>query len=176
MKEFGVAFISFHFWFRYPPIRGEDFRERRLLRELPGILNWALEGLSAYLREGLNPPQAVLGSTQEYRTDMDVVGQWITERCEIEPRANVPTAQAFNDYSIWAREEVGWEMISKLKFRRHLTDRGFAPAKGTGGVRLITGLRLKSTRPASTLIGTLDDGRLVYDTEISDLPEDGGKS
>jgi hypothetical protein len=76
---------------------------------------------------------------------------------------------------MWAREEVGWE-LSKLKFRRHLTDRGFTAAKGTGGVRLITGLRLKSTRPASTLIGTLDDGRLVYDTEISDLPEDGGKS
>ena len=72
------------------------------------------------------------------------------------------------------KEEVGWE-ISKLKFRRHLTDRGYATAKGTGGVRLITGLRLKSTPPASTLIGTLDDGRLVYDTEISDLPEDGGK-
>jgi len=151
-----------------------DFRERRLLRELPGILNWALEGLSAYLREGLNPPQAVLGSTQDYRADMDVVGQWIADRCETDPHASIPTAQAFSDYSMWAREEVGWE-LSKLTFRRHLTDRGFAAAKGTGGVRLINGLRLKSTPPASTLIGVLDDGRRVYDTEISDLPEDGGK-
>jgi hypothetical protein len=105
---------------------------------------------------------------------MDVVGQWIADRCETDPHASIPTAQAFSDYSMWAREEVGWE-LSKLKFRRHLTDRGFAAAKGTGGVRLITGLRLKSTPPASTLIGTLDDGRLVYDTEISDLPEDGEK-
>jgi len=151
-----------------------DFRERRLLRELPGILNWALEGLSAYLREGLNPPQAVLGSTQDYRADMDVVGQWIADRCETDPHASIPTAHAFRDYAAWAEEELGWA-LKKLKFRRHLTDRGFAAAKGTGGVRLITGLRLKSTPPASTLIGTLDDGRLVYDTEISDLPEDSEK-
>jgi putative DNA primase/helicase len=142
-----------------------DFRERRLLRELPGILNWALEGLSAYLQEGLNPPPSVTGSTEDYRKDMDVVGQWLTERCEIDPIASIPTAQAFADYSTWAREEVGWE-VSKLKFRRHLTDRGFAAAKGAGGVRLIKGLRLKGP-PPSTVIGIMDDGSLVYDQGIS---------
>ena len=60
----------------------KDFRERRLMPELPGILNWALAGLADYLKQGLNPPRAVLASTQDYRSDMDVVGQWIAERCE----------------------------------------------------------------------------------------------
>jgi putative DNA primase/helicase len=151
-----------------------DYRERRLLRELPGILNWALDGLAAYLREGLNPPAAVLGSTQDYRSDMDVIGQWLAERCESDPHASIPTAQAFQDYSTWAREEVGWE-LTKLRFRRHLTDRGFAAAKGAGGMRLITGLRLKSGPLASTLIGILDDGSLVYDQAVSDPAPDGGK-
>jgi hypothetical protein len=106
---------------------------------------------------------------------MDVVGQWIADRCEIDPHASIPTAHAFRDYAAWAEEELGWA-LTKLRFRRQLTDRGgFAPAKGTGGVRLITGLRLKSTAPASTLIGILEDGRRVYDTEISDLPEADGK-
>jgi hypothetical protein len=149
-----------------------DFRERRLLRELPGILNWALEGLSAYLQEGLTPPPSVTGSTEDYRKDMDVVGQWLTERCEIDPIASIPTAQAFADYSTWAREEVGWE-VSKLKFRRHLTDRGFAAAKGAGGVRLIKGLRLKGP-PLSTVIGIMHDGSLIYDQGISGpAPEPG---
>lgn len=151
-----------------------DFRERRLLRELPGILNWALEGLAAYLQQGLSPPQSVLGCTQDYRKDMDVVGQWIEERCETDPHAKIPTAQAFQDYSTWAREEVGWE-LTKLKFRRHLTDRGFAAAKGAGGMRLITGLRLKSTPPTSTRIGILDNGSLVYDHGISDPARDGAE-
>jgi putative DNA primase/helicase len=119
-----------------------DFRERRLLPELPGILNWALEGLREYLKNGLRPPDAVLASTQEYRADMDVVGQWINERCELNPRAEISTATAYSDYQFWAQEELGWAM-QKLRFRRHLTDRGFKALKGSQGTRLIGGLCLK---------------------------------
>jgi putative DNA primase/helicase len=142
-----------------------DYRERRLLRELPGILNWALEGLAAYLRVGLNPPASVLASTRDYRSDMDVIGQWIEERCDIDPHTTISTGHAFFDYSTWAIEEAGWA-LNKLKFRRHLTDRGFAAAKGTGGIRLIKGLRLKLAAPTGP-IDALQDGRLVYDDYIS---------
>jgi putative DNA primase/helicase len=73
-----------------PPEDAEkDFREGRLMPELPGILNWAIEGLRAYLKEGLNPPPAVLDATKEYRQDMDVVEQWIDERCDIDPRGSL---------------------------------------------------------------------------------------
>jgi putative DNA primase/helicase len=120
-----------------------DFRERRLMPELPGILNWALAGLAAYREQGLNPPETVLASTQEYRADMDVVGQWIAECCEQDPNARVPTSLAYNDYFRWAEEEVGWA-LKKLTFRRHLSDRGFGAAKGAQGRRVIRGLRLKT--------------------------------
>lgn len=72
----------------------KDFRERRLLPELSGILNWALEGLAAYQTVGLSPPQAVLASTDGYREDMDVVGQWITPRCAIDAASTLATAAA----------------------------------------------------------------------------------
>jgi hypothetical protein len=51
---------------------------------------------------------------------------------------------AYNDYSQWAEEEVGWA-LKKLTFRRHLSDRGFGTAKGAHGQRAIRGLRLKTT-------------------------------
>lgn len=121
----------------------KDFRERLLLPELSGILNWALAGLAAYLKEGLNPPKSVLASTQEYREDMDVIGQWIADRCDLDPHAATPTNLAYGDYTWWANEEVGWS-LKKPRFRRHLSDRGFSAAKGTGGTRMIVGLRLKS--------------------------------
>jgi hypothetical protein len=139
----------------------KDFQERRLVPELSGILNWALAGLAAYLKEGLNPPKSVLASTQEYRSDMDVVGQWMQERCELDAHASIATGAAYSDYGFWANEELGWA-LSKLKFRRHLGDRGFASAKGTGGVRLIAGLRLKPICEPGP-IGTTDDGSQVYD-------------
>jgi len=151
----------------------KDFRERRLLPERSGILNWALAGLAAYLKEGLNPPEMVLASTRGYRDDMDVVGQWITQRCEIETKANVVTSDAWADYSQWADEEVGWT-LKKLTFRRHLSDRGFAAAKGTHGQRMIAGLRLKSTSArsasGSNVLGKLDDGRIVRDDGIGADP------
>ncbi len=128
----------------------KDFRERRLMPELSGILNWALAGLADYLKQGLNPPRTVLASTQDYRNDMDVVGQWIAERCEVNPKASVPTSAAYSDYSQWAADEVGWE-LRKLTFRRHLSDRGFAAVKGTHGQRMIVGLRLKSTSTQASL-------------------------
>jgi putative DNA primase/helicase len=122
----------------------KDFRERRLLPELSGILNWALEGLAAYQKQGLNPPDVVLASTEGYREDMDVVGQWIAQRCDIDAAGKLATATAFADYSSWANEEIGWT-VGKLTFRRHLSDRGFAALKGAHGQRLIAGLRLKGT-------------------------------
>jgi putative DNA primase/helicase len=120
----------------------KDFRERRLLPELPGILNWALEGLAAYCREGLNPPACVLAATEEYRQDMDLVGQWIDERCELDAGACTPSSRLYNDYAQWAPNEVGWA-IKRPRFGRDLAARGFKPKKGTNGRREVCGLRLK---------------------------------
>ena len=124
----------------------KDFRERRLMPEISGILNWVLAGLAAYRKQGLNPPATVTASTEDYRRDMDVVGQWIAECCEVGPKASVPTGEAFGDYSRWAADEVGWQ-LKKLTFRRHLSDRGFPAEKGTHGQRMVRGLRLKSAYP-----------------------------
>jgi putative DNA primase/helicase len=149
-----------------PPEKVEkDFRERRLMPELPGILNWALAGLAAYFKQGLNPPETVLASTENYRKDMDVVGQWIDERCERDPHASVPTSHAYNDYSQWAADEVGWE-LKKLTFRRNISDRGFPAEKGTHGQRMIQGLRLKSTavNPAMQTAADVGEQTVADDT------------
>lgn len=148
----------------------KDFRERRLVPEASGILNWALAGHAAYRRQGLWPPDIVLASTQGYRDDMDVVGQWITQRCDVDASASVPTSEAFRDYSLWAADEVGWE-LRKLSFRRHLADRGFGSKKGTHGQRFIMGLCLKSAtaRPCGpNSPPSPPDGQTVRDDGISE--------
>ena len=57
----------------------------RLIKESPGILRWALEGLSEWRKIGLDPPESVLQSTRSYREDNDSVGQWIETACVREP-------------------------------------------------------------------------------------------
>jgi putative DNA primase/helicase len=122
----------------------KDFRERRLIPELPGILNWALEGLAAYHQAKLNPPACVRAATMEYREDMDLVGQWLEERCERDDGARVPTGQLHADYTGWALGKIRWT-LSVFQFGRDLADRGFGDKKGAGGRRMTRGLRLKPT-------------------------------
>jgi putative DNA primase/helicase len=43
----------------------------RLLKEAPGILNWALQGYAEWKRQGLNPPEEVMLATNSYRTEND---------------------------------------------------------------------------------------------------------
>jgi putative DNA primase/helicase len=45
--------------------------KRKLLEELPGILNWALAGAKDCLVSGLNPPREVIETRDEYRRDED---------------------------------------------------------------------------------------------------------
>ena len=130
----------------------KDFRERRLMPELAGILNFAIAGAVAYLKDGLNPPVIVRAATDDYRQDMDVVGQWIEERCERGSHMSVPSSVAYWDYSNWAAGEIGWT-LTRLKWRRNLSDRGFPADKGTHGQRVIRGLQLASKTPMTVVSG-----------------------
>jgi putative DNA primase/helicase len=120
--------------------RDRNFRQNVLMPELPGILNWALEGLRAYQKDGLNPPQGVLLATQEYRADMDLVGRWLEERCDQDPQGKETSAALYGDYELWAKAEIGFTM-TPIAFGRELGDRGFEKitvnrARGFGGLKL----------------------------------------
>ena len=54
----------------------------KLMKELPAILNWAIEGHLEYLQKGLSSPQAVTEATQEYFQDQDYVAQFILDLCK----------------------------------------------------------------------------------------------
>lgn len=53
----------------------------KLEDELSGILNWLLDGYLLYERDGLESPEAVQAATDQYRADMDKVGQFIKDEC-----------------------------------------------------------------------------------------------
>jgi putative DNA primase/helicase len=121
--------------------RDRHFREKKLLPELSGILNWALDGLRAYWRDGLDPPQEVLHATQEYQKDMDIVGQWIEERCEKDATSEHTIAELHNDYKKWAEDEIGFVM-STINFGRELSRRDGLERKKVNRARGIRGLKL----------------------------------
>jgi putative DNA primase/helicase len=53
----------------------------KLLKELPGILNWAIKGCLEWQKDGLGTPCAVIDATEEYREEEDEIGEFIGEMC-----------------------------------------------------------------------------------------------
>ncbi len=84
----------------------KDFKDK-LRPEWPGILTWAIEGCLAWQRQGLSPPATVIHATEEYLTDQDTFGRWLTERCELDANAQTGSTEAYSDWKLWteARKE-----------------------------------------------------------------------
>jgi putative DNA primase/helicase len=102
----------------------------KLSLESPGILNWMLDGLAAYQREGLKLPMAARSATDQYRTEMDVIGQWIDERCTREPSAATQASTLFVDFDLWARLN-GRRQTTSMRFYQKLTEQGFRKVKSS---------------------------------------------
>lgn len=96
---------------------------KKLAAEHDGILRWALAGCIEWQRIGLAPPERVLLATTDYRTDMDLVGEYLSERCVLSPDATVANTELWQDFDRWSRER-GEKERSQQWLTRALVDRG----------------------------------------------------
>ncbi len=127
-----------------PPRKDEMLRDRLRDEELPGILAWALEGCAAWQRGGLGMPRIVREATESYLAEQDVVGSWLSERCEPVRTARARSLALFEDWSRWARqngEEAGSHKAFSEALERH------HPRKRDNGGAYFLGLRLRSGKP-----------------------------
>jgi putative DNA primase/helicase len=115
----------------------------KLRNELPGILNWALEGLRKWQETGLGElPKAMKAATEEYRRDNDSIGQWIDERTRPNPLGMVRAKLGYQDYSIWA-EERGERPFSQKNWSKTLVEKGYKKDRNRDGFNYF-GLELVS--------------------------------
>jgi len=78
--------------------------EEKLLTEKSGILNWLIEGMLRWRKDGLNTPPVILNATDEYRGEMDVIGNFIKERCVQKQGIMVRARELFQAYQDWCDE------------------------------------------------------------------------
>lgn len=115
-----------------------------IMSELPGILNWLLEGLEDYrVLGGLAPPPEVLEASLEYRADSDPVGRFIESNCDEGSGYEAESGELYDAYKAWAKAEGNDRVMSAAGLGRRLTDRGVGRRK-TGGFIYRVGLKLKS--------------------------------
>lgn len=73
----------------------------KLLRELSGILNWAIAGCRAWQREGLAEPKTVLQATTSYREENDLLGEFTAIVCRMDETAWTSTPDLYRAFSEW---------------------------------------------------------------------------
>ncbi|MBL8696377.1 MAG: hypothetical protein JNJ88_19935, partial [Planctomycetes bacterium] len=94
----------------------------KLSREMPGILNWAVEGAVAWRAMGLSDCAVTREATDEYRRECDVVGLFLEQCCEQELGAFTPSQKLYDRYVEWATRN-GEYVQSNKRLTRTLVER-----------------------------------------------------
>jgi putative DNA primase/helicase len=121
--------------------RDPKLKEKLIAQELSGILSWCVTGCIEWQRDGLNPPDKVTAATEEYRAEMDTVGQFVEERCLCNPSAQIGKDSLYQEYRLWA-EMSGLHALSINRFGRRLKEKGFRDDR-SGGQRVWIGIKLQ---------------------------------
>lgn len=128
--------VDLRSWQPGPHIRLADpALPAKLEREQPGILNWLIRGAVSALRDGLQEPASVSAATEHYREQMDVLGGFLDDCCDVGPYLSDSSARLYGAYKAWCASN-GVEPVANNKFGMLLTDRGsFVAVKPTTGDR-----------------------------------------
>ncbi len=139
--------------------------ERKLMAELPGILNWMVKGFEMYATGGLETPERVLYAGQEYKNDMDTCGRFLGEWCERDPEAVEVGQYLMQAYTLWS-DQNGFQKPSRYKFDQDLVRHGIKTGGGPtthspirkNGMRVKVGVRLAKHKIPPELLAGLDFG------------------
>lgn len=98
--------------------------EARLLSERDGILGWMIDGANEYLRSGLDLSSTILNESKRYRSESDVLGEFLDEKTVELSGARVEQRNLWNHWRFWV-EQIGFSAGTKNSLTRRLNERGF---------------------------------------------------
>lgn len=118
--------------------------KEKLLAELPGILNWAIQGALAWqAQRRLSPPECVASATDEYREDQDILRDFIAEKIERVKDRELPHKELYAAYKAWHVNESPDKPFSSKKIAQMFRDRDYKASRGTGNAVGWWGIRLR---------------------------------
>jgi putative DNA primase/helicase len=123
----------------------------KLCDELPGILNWIVEGCIAWQRDGLGAPPAVVAATAAYRESEDRIASFFSESVVADATGIASRSQLRAAYEAWCRTS-GEKPLDSKAFTEAVRER--AKEHKVGGMRLWRGVRLRVESDDRREVGT----------------------
>lgn len=144
-----MVYTAFHRSF----LGQEDLElQGRLMKELPGILNWALDGLDRLNSQGGYFTQSMnsLELKEDVDRDSSPVTAWVDDRCVLDPTAEVTLEALMQSYRSWLTAENMQFAPSLSRLSRDIgsafRDKGVTIErkrdKSGGKHRVVTGIRV----------------------------------
>jgi putative DNA primase/helicase len=115
-----------------------------LRNEAEGILAWAVEGCILWHTKGLGIPPAVKKATDSYRSEMDVIAQFVADCCQTGEDLRAPGKELYKTFEGWC-DQNGENPVTRRQFTLRLKEMGFKDARiGPERARGLKGLALSS--------------------------------
>ncbi len=113
--------------FSFKPKRKDKRLALKLRAEAEGILTWAVRGAVSWWNRGkpqLREPRIVTEATLEYRSEMDLVEDFLEDTCERIGSAETPSRELYKAYQEWVIDG-GHHPVSETRLALHLKQMGF---------------------------------------------------
>jgi P4 family phage/plasmid primase-like protien len=125
-----------------PEERDQDLPEK-LKNEWPAILRWMIDGAVQWQKSGLAVPDKVTAASTEYLDSEDNLAEFIEGYLVKDPGRSTSTIDIYRHFTQW-QTFSGVRLWTKTAMTKALKERGFKPARLTGGTRAFGGVALKS--------------------------------
>ena len=113
----------------------------KLKLEIDGIFTWAVKGAKKWYAEGLREPAILDDTIREYRTEMDIIQQWVDENCDLDKGFRAPSKDLFENFTQYATMNKEFQMSQTL-FGRNMAKK--FQKRRIGGAMYYEGLRIKA--------------------------------
>jgi putative DNA primase/helicase len=158
-----IRVIPFEIFFP-PEKRIKGLSDLLVAEEGPGILRWLVDGCLEWQRIGLAEPAKVLEATHSYRTEQDVIRDFVDQCCEsfldhpsLGDQARVKAGVLYSRYAEWCKENGEKKVLSNRRFGSKITGRGY-PLRPVNGAQWRYGITLKDVK-SEGCDGETDDDR-----------------
>ncbi len=116
--------------------------KEKILAELPGILNMALNAYAVGVVHGFTVPASSELAKTEWRLEADQVAQFVEEACRTGTDMRSAIGDVYRVYKEWANQNGIRQTMSQKGLRDRLTRLGFGAQKA-GSTRYVTGITLR---------------------------------